>query len=179
MSTSPFRLTTRRLTVRPWSMRDRAALQRAANFRVIGRMTANVPYPYTSDAARVWIQQTQRWLRQRPLERVHLAILLDDRVVGAIGADRNGDQAEIGYWITPTLHGQGMMTEVVQAFVPFTLRLWPIERVIGRAFTENLASMRVLEKAGFSREAVEVGALRKNGRLKDVQVATLYRTKRR
>lgn len=109
------------------------------------------------------------------MTRIHLAVTHRGPVIGAIGADRDGDQAEIGYWLTPAEHGRGLMTEAVRAFVPRLFNIWSIQRVVGRTFLFNLASARVLEKCGFYKSALEPRAMKKNGRWVDVNVFLRYK----
>lgn len=168
-------LTTKRLSIRPWRTDDAQALQRAANFHAVTRMTATMPFPYTLSDARAWILRSGHWLQRKPVIRLHLAVTHRGLVIGAIGADRDGDQAEIGYWLTPAAHGRGFMTEVVRAFVPRLFTIWNIKRVVGRLFLFNSASARVLEKCGFYKNALEPRAIKKNGRWFDVHVFVKYR----
>lgn len=168
-------ITTRRLLVRPWELTDALGLHQAMNFRAVTRMTAAAPFPYLLSDARAWIIRCRRWARRRPTEHLHLAVVHDGTVVGAIGADRDGDQAEIGYWLTPAWHGQGMMTEVVDAFTLWVFRSWKVQRLVARSFTFNPASVRVLEKCGFSKTALEPRAICKDGKWLDDIVFTRYR----
>lgn len=157
---------------------DVLAMQKAINFRRVTKMTALMPYPYVLSDAVFWIRKTQRYFRQRPLQHIHLAITHQAKVIGAIGVDRDGDQAEIGFWLTPAVHGQGMMTEVVRAFVPFVFRMWPVQRLIAKTFLFNPASARVLEKSGFERTALEASAILKDGKWLDVLVFTHHKKTR-
>lgn len=168
-------ITTRRLSIRPWELADAMGLHQAMNFRAVTRMTAAAPYPYVLSDAKAWIIRCRRWGRRRPLEHLHLAIIHDGKVVGAMGADRDGEQAEIGYWLTPALHGQGMMTEAVAAFTAWLFRTWKVQRLVARSFLFNPASARVLEKCGFTKTALEPRAIHKNGKWLDAMVFTRYR----
>lgn len=166
---------TRRLAIRPWTLTDALAQQQAINYRAVTRMTAAMPYPYTLKDSRFWIRKTQRYLDQQPLQHLHLAITHKNEIIGAIGTDRDGNQAEFGYWLTPSRHGQGMMTEAVRDFVPFVFRTWPVQRLMAKVFLFNPASVRVLEKCGFHRTARESPAINKNGKWLDADIFVRYR----
>lgn len=76
------------------------------------------------------------------------------RVLGSIGlVPQPNDVVEIGYWLRADARGNGFMT---RALVLATR--WALERgaarVQLRADVENVASCRVAEKAGFTREGV-------------------------
>ncbi|XP_062006791.1 uncharacterized protein LOC133723936 [Rosa rugosa] len=90
------------------------------------------------------------------------SICIDDRSIGFISVfPWSGDEshkADMGYGIAPKYWGQGIVTEVVKTAVPLVFRDLPhLLRLQAFAYSENKASQRVLEKAGFQRE----GLLRK------------------
>ena len=58
---------------------------------------------------------------------------------------------EIGYHIAKNFTGKGYATEVVKAFLPAMAKKLNIKEVYGICLAENLASVRVLEKCGFTK----------------------------
>ena len=57
---------------------------------------------------------------------------------------------EIGYHIPKNFTGKGYVTEAVKAFLPAMAKKLNIKEVYGICLAENLASVRVLEKCGFT-----------------------------
>ncbi len=57
---------------------------------------------------------------------------------------------EIGYHIAKEFTGQGYATEAVKAFLPAMAKKINIKEVYGICLAENTASVRVLEKCGFT-----------------------------
>ena len=57
---------------------------------------------------------------------------------------------EIGYHIAKDLTGKGFATEAVKAFLPAMAQNHNLKEVYGICLAENLASVRVLEKCGFT-----------------------------
>ena len=57
---------------------------------------------------------------------------------------------EIGYHIAKQFTGQGYASEAVKAFLPAISKKLNIKEVYGICLTANLASVRVLEKCGFT-----------------------------
>ena len=57
---------------------------------------------------------------------------------------------EIGYHIAKNFTGKGYATEAVKAFLPTMAKKLNIKEVYGICLAENLASVRVLEKCGFT-----------------------------
>ncbi|XP_068634899.1 LOW QUALITY PROTEIN: uncharacterized protein [Aristolochia californica] len=88
------------------------------------------------------------------------AICLQDRPIGAISvspesADNSQFRASIGYVLAPGYWGRGIATRAVKMVVSTIFDEFPqLERLEAVADVENPASQRVLEKAGFVREAV-------------------------
>jgi RimJ/RimL family protein N-acetyltransferase len=97
-------------------------------------------------------------------DAVHL-IMLDrasGRMVGAIGVfhpDWQVRSAEIGYGVRSDARGQGYATEALAAVARWLLTEGGIQRAWLSANTDNTASIRVAERAGFRRE----GTLRRAG----------------
>ena len=58
---------------------------------------------------------------------------------------------EIGYHTVKALSGQGYATEAVQAFLPVIMDQLTLTQVVGICAAENKASIRVMEKCGFTR----------------------------
>ncbi len=75
----------------------------------------------------------------------------------------NGDSgkketAEMGYYISEQYWGKGIGTSAVKQVCKYIFENTDIIRVFAEPFADNIASCRVLEKAGFEYE----GALRRN-----------------
>lgn len=110
------------------------------------------------DVDRAWFERrcansASRWLAG---ERADLTIRVDDEFAGDIGLYNEAwsRQAMIGYSLLPAFRGRGVATRAVRL-----LSAWAFETGIGRLVagtaTDNVASQRVLEKAGFVRESVQ------------------------
>jgi RimJ/RimL family protein N-acetyltransferase len=65
---------------------------------------------------------------------------------------------EIGYGLAPSERGKGFSTEAVQVLLDFLFLSRDLVRVQAHADVENVASQKVLEKSGFSKE----GTVRKS-----------------
>ncbi len=161
------RIETPRLVLRDWTGGDAVALARAANNpRVAATMKDSFPSPCTPKDARLFI-----YLARRNPSGIFLAIEFEGVVIGGIAIHRQNDvrrrTAEIGYWLSEPYWGHGIATEAVSALVPVAYQSFDIVRLQAGIFSNNQASMRVLEKCGFQREAVHSNAFFKNGELLD------------
>ena len=67
------------------------------------------------------------------------------------------------------------MTDAVLSVVPVAFERYNIIRLQAGIFSNNPASMRVLEKCGFIREAVHRNAITKNGALLDEMMYVHFR----
>lgn len=154
MKTEPVRIQLTKSLLREWRRGDEPSLVRHANNRSIWiNVRDTFPHPYTQADARSWI----RLAGTTGLNRV-FAIDVDGFAVGAIGVrpgeDVNRLTAEIGYWLGEEYWGRGIATEAVEAVTRYAFDTLGMARVYADVFEWNAASMRVLEKAGFSREGV-------------------------
>jgi RimJ/RimL family protein N-acetyltransferase len=78
----------------------------------------------------------------------------DGNSIGMIDLRPAGHMAEVGYVLARGEWGKGYMTEALTAVVEAALALPGIYRVSAVCDVENVASARVMEKAGLLREGV-------------------------
>jgi len=109
------------------------------------------------------------WIKIRGDPAVMLrTILADGRVAGYVGSfeERSG-KPEVTYWIAKELWGHGVATEALSQFLHVQTR----RPIYARAARDNVASLRVLEKCGFSITGYEKGYA--NARGVEVEEANL------
>jgi [ribosomal protein S5]-alanine N-acetyltransferase len=141
-----------RCSVRSWRPDDLASLVAHADNRSIWlNLRDRFPHPYTRRAGREFI----RLARSQSPETM-FAIAVDDRAVGGIGftvlTDVERVSAEIGYWLGEPFWGQGIVTEALVAVTRYAIDTFRLTRVFALPFAHNVASCRVLEKAGYAVE---------------------------
>lgn len=82
----------------------------------------------------------------------------DGQFIGEAGMSVTNNRfqsAEIHYHISPSLWGKGYATEVAKELIRFAFEDLKLHRVQAGAATENIGSLRVLEKAGMTREGLK------------------------
>jgi RimJ/RimL family protein N-acetyltransferase len=84
--------------------------------------------------------------------------------IGLHGIDRERIRAEVGYWIHRDHEGSGYATEATAAVALWAFDALRLERLKVMAATCNQPSLRVIRKAGFTREGVLRRAQRLPGR---------------
>ena len=116
--------------------------------------------------ARAWIEEQ---IRSR--EENNWAVDVDGHAAGCIGLsprdDVNRQSAEIGFWLGEAYWGRGIMTEAVGAVTRYAFHTRGFVRVFAEVFEWNPASMRVLEKNGFTREGILRNSATKAGQVID------------
>jgi RimJ/RimL family protein N-acetyltransferase len=147
------------VTLRPWSDDDAGALVRRINDPEVALYLDLVPQPYTRADARDWFAlSAEGWLMGTSAT---FAIHVDgiEGPVGGIGVrflselDEGG--AEVGYWVGAEVRGRGIATTATCAVARWAFDAVPeLARLQLRADAQNVASNRVAEKAGFTREGV-------------------------
>jgi RimJ/RimL family protein N-acetyltransferase len=94
---------------------------------------------------------------RRSGQGIHLAMEAEGRVVGAVSLFKThwgAGVTEVGYGVHPVHRGRGYATEAVAALANWAFAGTSLRRIELRAIVENHASLRVAEKAGFTREGV-------------------------
>ena len=163
-------------TLRSWNMDDVDNLVRFANNKKIAdNLTNAFPHPYTREDGISFISSIHPEGVSLPdgifpHGRV-FAIDVDGVACGAIGifpqTDVHEKNAEMGYWLAEEYWGRGIITEAARQAIEFGFKNFDINRIFARPFSSNLASQRVLEKAGMKLEARLEKSIFKNGRYLD------------
>jgi ribosomal-protein-alanine N-acetyltransferase len=155
------------VTLRPWRQIDAASLVKYANNPNVARQLRDrFPHPYTAADARQFIQSIAN---ARPTTT--FAIAVGDEAVGgtgfAPGADVERFSAEVGYWLGEPFWGRGFTTEAVRLVSDYAFRTCNMLRLFALPFADNDRSIRVLEKAGYTREAILRASSVKHGLPRD------------
>lgn len=135
------------------------------NPRVTRYLTQKIPSPYTEADAHWWVTEGG----QTPFTR---AITLSGKLIGCIGIGveqfERSRTAELGYWLAEAYWGQGLMSEAIPPLVDEVFTETDVVRIYAPVFHPNIGSMRVLEKSGFTREAVHRQEASKGDQIYDV-----------
>src|SRR5215218_517414 len=161
------RLEGRRCIVRQWRMQDADALVRHAdNINVARQLRDRFPHPYTRANASMFLKAATS-----AAEPSNLAIEVEGEAAGAIGyvpgIDVERYSAEIGYWLGESYWGRGVVTEALLLVSEHVFSTVNLLRLFALPFADNAASTRVLEKAGFVREAILRSSSVKYGQPRD------------
>jgi len=149
-------LKTRRLTLRPPTLKDAAPIAlHLNNFAVAGNLS-RVRYPYGLADAEAWLKGMRP---DAPPEETGFAIELDGAgYIGNVGLHRDVKTPTIGYWLGEPYWHRGLMTEAVTAVIAWYFGTTNAEKIYCGAFHFNKASLAVQKKLGF----VETGTSRRH-----------------
>jgi ribosomal-protein-alanine N-acetyltransferase len=158
------RVATEHLLLRPPRTQDVPEMRRVLRSNAVHlRPWSIAPAPgedvaSLASVSRSVLQNRREWKRGQAF--VFLVVHRDDerRVIGRVtlgGVLRGAFQnAYLGYWIDEEHQGRGLMTEAVLATTAFAFAAGGLHRVQAAVMPRNVASLRVIEKAGFRREGL-------------------------
>lgn len=149
---NPLVIDTPRLRLDPLQPGDAAPFRRIVTRPEVGRMLFLFPADWSMRAARAFVHDW-RWTGAPPFR---LAIRREGRFIGSVGLGR-GAAPPIFYFLDPAEAGQGLMQEAVSAFCDRVVAYFALSGLSADVFTDNPASARILEKAGFSRGGTAEG----------------------
>ena len=153
------------VSLREFTPNDRLRLAELANnSKVSLNLRDSFPHPYTLSDAEGFIQ-----LCRNIAPPQIFAIEYNGEYVGNIGLHKGEDvyrkSAEIGYFLGEPYWNKGIMTKAVNLICTYGFTHLDIERIHTGVFEYNIASQRVLEKCGFTNEAVFKLSVYKQGKL--------------
>ena len=162
-------------TLREWRLEDAKELCAIlSNRKIQANLRDGLPYPYRLRDAEEFILTCLLHNRE-----YSLAITLENRLVGSIGVFRkeniHSHTAEIGYYIAESHWGKGIGTSALKQACQKVFETSNIVRIFAEPFSENIASCRILEKAGFQCEGTLRKKAFKNGQFKDMQMYSLIK----
>jgi len=160
--------------LRGWRENDAASLQKNANNRAVSAtLLDRFPYPYTLANAECFIGLK---INEDPI--TNFAIDINGEVVGVISVDMRADIYRktplLGYWISTAHRGKGIMTEAVKLIANYAFTHLDIICIQANTLGSNVASMRVLEKAGFVKQGILPKSVIKDGEIFDEHLFTLH-----
>ena len=130
-----------------------AVVRHANNANVARQLRDRFPHPYTRADAQGFLKAAVS-----AADTSNLAIEVDGEAVGAvgyvIGTDVERYSAEIGYWLGEAYWGRGIATEALMLVTAHVFASANLLRLFALPFADNAGSIRVLEKAGYVREAI-------------------------
>jgi len=159
------------LHLSPFRYTDRAQLVQLLNDPIVYNNTSSIPSPYTDAHAEEWFRIVKALMRQYKVCN-NWVIRWEDQLIGGIGImfkdGPDSHKDEVGYWLGAPSRGKGIMSKVLLAFTEYCFKERGYTRLQAYVLASNIASKRVLEKAGFTEEGYLHKYIHKDGKLRDV-----------
>ncbi|MGW4890935.1 GNAT family N-acetyltransferase [Kitasatospora sp. NPDC004240] len=144
-----FSIDAARLRLRPYTPEEAGRV--AAGTERAGDWSPGFPREDDRDVARMYLAAPDGEPLFGPLQ---IVLLGNDLVIGGIGffgpPDEEGTVG-LGYGVAPEVEGRGYATEALRALLQRGFATGRVRRAIADTDHDNLASQRVLEKAGLAR----------------------------
>lgn len=145
-------ITTARLRLRPLQRADAALIELYASDARLARMTRSVPHPYPPGLAAAFVERHRDARATRSVWALDTGADDENGLIGLIMLEPRADgTAEVGYWVAPAFWNAGYAGEALEAVAAEAARRG-IVALTAEVFQDNLASVRVLTRAGFTYE---------------------------
>ena len=139
---------TNRLEVRPMTTEDHEAILDLLTNEIVGR-TYMIPEYGSREEAEPLARRLVELSHAQ--ERYVAGIYLGEDFIGMMNeTEMKNGQIEMGYALLPAFYNQGYATEAFSGAIDY-LHSHGFETVLAGAFSENTASIRVMEKCGMER----------------------------
>ena len=158
------------VSLRPWRTSDIATVVEASLDPYIPKVTT-LPAPFTKGAGERWLDRQD--VRSRSGLGISLAIAENesgrDEAVGAVVLMHRGHGVYgLGYWLLPAARRRGLASRAVALVVEWTLAQTGVAELEALVEPWNEASIRVAERAGFTRDRLLRAEISVAGREADV-----------
>jgi RimJ/RimL family protein N-acetyltransferase len=160
------------VSLRHWRDDDVPAIVAACQDPEIPRWTS-VPVPYADADARAFLASLPAAMQAGASCTFAIVERGADEPVGAIGFPRlswEDERAEVGYWVAAPARGRGVAARAVRLLCRWGFAEAGFHRIELLAARENVASQRVAERAGFTREGVLRAHMLQKGLRRDMVI---------
>ncbi|WP_252176717.1 GNAT family N-acetyltransferase [Endozoicomonas sp. 4G] len=149
-------LKTRRLNIRPLQKKDCNALFKVySDFKAM-KYWNHSPYE-TINQAQLHIEKVLNSIENNTSLKLAMVQHSSDELIGTINLFNihpESRRAEIGYILSSSFWGQGLMSEALSAFIDYCFETLRLNRLEAEINPENEASSRLLKKCGFKVEGL-------------------------
>jgi RimJ/RimL family protein N-acetyltransferase len=139
--------------LRRWTLDDLGCIRAAATDPDIPKGTT-VPVVYSHAEGRAFVER--QWSRNLDGRALALAIARSesDEAVGNVylGLTTVARQCRLGYWLVPGARRRGLGSHAVELVSRWVLTETEVYRLVAEVHPANTASVRLLERCGFSLE---------------------------
>ncbi len=132
---------------------------------------------YTEEHQKIRIEQVLKKTDEGQVYAFGIFLKATDKLIGDISltqiARGNVQSCTTGFTLDKEHNGKGYTTEALRLVVDFAFRELKLHRIEAGAMPDNIASIRVLEKAGFTKEGIAKENVKINGKWTDHQILAI------
>ena len=168
-------LYTDHLILRQINKNDSAALLKLRSDKRVMQFIDR-PFMTSEDEALDFIKKIDESLKNNYGITWGIFLKNNTELVGTIGFWRIINEhyrAEIGYMLSPGLHGKGVMQEAIKKVLEYGFKIMNLHSIEANVNPGNIASVKLLEKNGFIKEAFFKENYYYNGKFLDSTIYSL------
>lgn len=164
------------VTLRQPRMSDAEALFGIASDREVSRYLPWVPHRRIEDSIE-FISKAEKEMRIGTVLRLVIENNTDRSIAGMINlrVNRKHRRGEIGTWLGKRHWGTRINAEAKRLVLDYAFRKLKLNKVILRTISENIRSIRAIEKLGAKREALLRKHIFRKGRFHDMVAYSILR----
>ncbi len=142
--------------------------------REIYERTCQIPYPYTEEDAKKFIDESDK--KRREVNHTMQWAIRSGKtdLIGMIGfqgkSKKDPTVDEVGFWLGKAHWNQGIMTKVLKVITDRGFKEYKLKRIEMNIFSTNKSSIRVAEKCGYKFEKLVPAAYEKDGKKIDAKL---------
>ena len=160
----PIIIQTERLNLKKIEQKDLNQLIKNLNNWNIVKWLVNVPYPYTINDAKNWMDKTIK-------EELTLNIYLNNSLIGGITIDSRSEDNKnvLGYWLVEDHWGKGYVSECSKSLISYFFSNYSEKKIIASHIIDNEKSKKILIGLGFKKiNTSNVFSISRNENVKDI-----------
>jgi RimJ/RimL family protein N-acetyltransferase len=141
------------IILRKLTTTDATPIARFLQDKEVVKYLADLPDPYTLETAETFIRLVMEW--EKTGEAFHFAVSEKSKndILGVIGVkliDQTNKIGEIGFWLGREYWGKGVISKAIPQLISFAFNELTLHALLAEVFEWNTASMKALEKSGFT-----------------------------
>lgn len=168
-------LTTERLILRQLVVEDEDAIYTLRSNEKVNKYLTRAKYK-SREEAKTFINIINTNISNNESGYWAIRLKNSDRVIGTIclwNISKENYRAEIGFELHPDFQKQGFMQEAVAAVIEYGFKSMKLHSIVGDVDPDNKASIKLLEKNKFVREAYFRESIYYKGKFLDTAIYTL------
>ena len=135
------------VVVRKPTIEDANEITNALQDKTIYNFIHSIPYPYTIDNAKEYIEFSNSQEKEHKLS--NFTIVVNGVPCGMTGLMLDDPRhGELGYWLNNSYRGRGIVSTAVKHMIIHGFEDLNLEQIKLRIFKENISSIRIMEKLG-------------------------------